>query len=84
MISFEKALDKVITHASIIPLVEKSIYQIDSDVLAEDIKPKVSLLVTGSESVKPGQKFIGKCIMPKKGVFTKVLKGGDWPRWHVS
>jgi molybdopterin molybdotransferase len=43
MINFKEALNLVLSHTPILPVDEKSIYEINSDILAEDIKAKEDL-----------------------------------------
>ncbi len=51
MITFEEALDLVLTHAPILPAVWKNVHEIDSGVLAEDIKAKVDLPVFSNSAM---------------------------------
>jgi len=48
----------------------------DRIIIGEDIVLEVTQIGKKCHSGCEIQKLIGKCIMPKKGVFTKVLKGG--------
>jgi len=85
MISFKKALDKVITHASILPPVEKNIYQIDSDVLAEDIKAKEDIPLFSNSAMdgfalRAEDTHSVPVAMNVKG----CIKAGDSPRIKVG
>ncbi len=48
----------------------------DRIIIGEDIVLEVTQIGKECHSGCEIQKLVGKCIMPEKGVFTKVLKGG--------
>lgn len=55
----------------------------DRITVGEDIVLEVTQIGKECHSSCEIQKLVGKCIMPEKGVFTKVLKGGVIKRGDI-
>ena len=55
----------------------------DRIIVGEDIVLEVTQIGKECHSGCEIQKLVGKCIMPEKGVFTKVLKGGVIKRGDI-
>jgi molybdopterin molybdotransferase len=84
MISFEKALNLVLNHTPSLLPVEKSIYEINSDILAEDIKAKGDLPLF-SNSAMDGFALRSEDThsVPVALKIRGCIKAGDSPRIKV-
>ena len=85
MITFKEALDLVLVNTPILPAVLKNVHEIDSDVLAEDIKAKVDLPVF-SNSAMDGYalRFEDTHSVPVVLRTKGCIKAGDFPRAIVG
>lgn len=85
MIAFEKALPMILSRVAAISAVEKSIYEINSNVLAEDIRAKENL-PRFSNSAMDGFAVRTEEIQspPARLKIKGVIKAGDYPKIHVK
>lgn len=85
MISFEEALNLILDHTPILPPIEKNISEINSDILAEDIRAKEDLPIFSNSAMD------GFALRSEETRHTPVtlevkgcIKAGDYPRIEVG
>lgn len=85
MISFEEALELVLSHTSILPVCEKDIYEIKGDVLAEEIRARADVPIF-SNSAMDGFALRSEDIVscPVSLKIKGCIKAGDFPSEKVD